>query len=156
MSAFDNALNQLSRAAAVRAFPEDFIARLRHPNREVRAMIPVVMDDGVTKMFEGYRVQFNNARGPYKGGIRFHEDTDIEEVKALAFWMALKCAVVNIPMGGGKGGVTVNPKLLSKGELERLSRGFMRAFADVLGPQKDVPAPDVNTTPEIMMWMADE
>ncbi len=156
MSAFDNALNQLSRAAAVRSFPEDFIARLRHPNREVRAMIPVVMDDGVTKMFEGYRVQFNNARGPYKGGIRFHEDTDIEEVKALAFWMALKCAVVNIPMGGGKGGVTVNPKLLSKGELERLARGFMRAFADVLGPQKDVPAPDVNTTPEIMMWMADE
>lgn len=114
------------------------------------------MDDGSLRIFEGYRVQFNNARGPYKGGIRYHQDTDIEEVKALAFWMALKCAVANIPMGGGKGGVTVNPKELSKSELEKLSRGWMRRMADVVGPQKDVPAPDVNTTPEIMAWMADE
>ncbi len=114
------------------------------------------MDDGSLNVYEGYRVEHNNARGPYKGGIRFHHDTDINEVKALAFWMSLKCAVANIPMGGGKGGVTVDPKKLSKAELERLSRGWARGMADILGPQKDVPAPDVNTTPEIMGWMVDE
>ncbi|PJA46356.1 glutamate dehydrogenase [Candidatus Uhrbacteria bacterium CG_4_9_14_3_um_filter_50_9] len=153
---FENALSQLKRATALTSFDEKFLKRIGHPNRQIRVSIPVEMDDGRLNMFEGYRVQFNNARGPYKGGIRFHQDTDIEEVKALAFWMALKCAVVNIPMGGGKGGVTVNPKELSKGELERLSRGWMRAMADVVGPQKDVPAPDVNTTPQIMQWMSDE
>jgi glutamate dehydrogenase/leucine dehydrogenase len=114
------------------------------------------MDDGSQKIFEGYRVEYNNTLGPYKGGIRYHQDTEINEVKALAFWMALKCAVVNIPMGGGKGGITVNPKELSKGELERLSRGWVQKFSDILGPTKDVPAPDVNTTAEIMAWMADE
>lgn len=147
---------QLKRATHVQSFPEDFINQLAHPNREVRISIPVKMDDGTTKVFEGYRVEHNNARGPYKGGIRFHQDTDISEVKALAFWMALKCAVANIPMGGGKGGITVDPKQLSKGELERLSRGWARGMSDILGPQKDVPAPDVNTTPEIMGWMVDE
>ncbi len=101
-------------------------------------------------------MEYNNARGPYKGGIRYHQDTEINEVKALAFWMALKCAVADIPMGGGKGGITVDPKTLSKGELERLSRGWVRGMASYLGPQKDVPAPDVNTTPEIMAWMNDE
>lgn len=156
MSAFDNALLQLARATAVQSFPQEFLDRLSKPNRQIRVSIPVQMDDGSLKIFEGYRVQHNNARGPYKGGIRYHEQTDIEEVKALAFWMALKCAVVNIPMGGGKGGVTVNPKLLSSRELELLSRGWMRAMADVVGPKKDVPAPDVNTTPQIMAWMADE
>lgn len=149
-------MNQLSRATQLISFSEDFLTRLRHPNREIRVSIPVKMDTGELKIFEGYRVQFNNARGPYKGGIRYHQDTDIDEVKALAFWMALKCAVVNIPMGGGKGGITVNPKTLSKTELEALSRGWMRAMIDVVGAQKDVPAPDVNTTPEIMAWMADE
>lgn len=156
MSAFDNALLQLARATAVQSFPQEFLDRLSKPNRQIRVSIPVVMDDGSLKIFEGYRVQHNNARGPYKGGIRFHEQTDIEEVKALAFWMSLKCAVVNIPMGGGKGGITVNPKSLSSRELELLSRGWMRAMADVVGPKKDVPAPDVNTTPQIMAWMADE
>ncbi len=155
-TAFENALFQLDRATNVHPFPQDFLDYLQHPEREIRISIPVVMDDGTVRFFEGYRVQYTNARGPYKGGIRYHEQTDIEEVKALAFWMSLKCAVVNIPMGGGKGGVTVNPKLLSKGELERLSRGWIRAMADVLGPDKDVPAPDVNTTSEIMGWMADE
>ena len=149
-------MNQLNRANAVHAFPEDFLAVMRHPQREVRVSIPVKMDAGSVRVFEGYRVQYNNARGPFKGGIRYHQDTDIEEVKALAFWMALKCAVVNIPMGGGKGGVTVNPKTLSKTELEALSRGWVRRLADVIGPKKDVPAPDVNTTPEIMAWMSDE
>jgi glutamate dehydrogenase/leucine dehydrogenase len=153
---FENALLQLSRANAVKPFPADLIERLRHPNREIRVSIPVRMDDGSLRVFEGYRVEHNNARGPYKGGIRYHRDTDISEVKALALWMTMKCAVVGIPMGGGKGGITVDPKTLSKGELERLSRGWVRALADVLGPRKDVPAPDVNTTPEIMAWMSDE
>ncbi|MBP7804949.1 MAG: Glu/Leu/Phe/Val dehydrogenase [Candidatus Pacebacteria bacterium] len=153
---FKNAMQQLKRATDVQPFPEAFIKQLEHPNREVRISIPVVMDDGHLEVYEGYRVEHNNARGPYKGGIRFHQDTDIDEVKALAFWMALKCAVANIPMGGGKGGVTVDPKKLSKTELEKLSRGWARGMADVLGPQKDVPAPDVNTTPEIMGWMVDE
>lgn len=153
---FQNALSQLSRATSLASFSPEFLKRIAHPDRQIRISIPVKMDDGSLEVFEGYRVQFNNARGPYKGGIRFHQDTDIEEVKALAFWMTLKCAVANIPMGGGKGGVTVNPKELSKRELEELSRGWMRAMADVVGPQKDVPAPDVNTTPEIMAWMADE
>ncbi|MBI5794669.1 Glu/Leu/Phe/Val dehydrogenase, partial [Candidatus Uhrbacteria bacterium] len=153
---FDHAMNQLARAVSLLTFSSAFLERIAHPNRQIRVSIPVKMDDGSLRVFEGYRVQFNNARGPYKGGIRYHEQTDIEEVKALAFWMALKCAVVNIPMGGGKGGVTVNPKTLSKRELEELSRGWMRSLADVVGPHKDVPAPDVNTTPEIMAWMSDE
>jgi glutamate dehydrogenase/leucine dehydrogenase len=153
---FQNALSQLKRATSLVSFPDEFFERISHPDRQIRISIPVKMDNGSLKVFEGYRVQFNNARGPYKGGIRYHQDTDIEEVKALAFWMALKCAVAGISMGGGKGGVTVNPKELSKRELESLSRGWMRRMADVVGPQKDVPAPDVNTTPEIMAWMADE
>ncbi len=147
---------QLKRATAVQSFPDGFIKQISVPNREVRVSIPVKMDNGEIRVFEGYRVEHNNACGPYKGGIRFHIDTDINEVKALAFWMALKCAVANIPMGGGKGGVTVDPKELSKTELENLSRGWVRGFAEILGPKKDVPAPDVNTTPEIMSWMSDE
>lgn len=153
---FENAMMQLKRAVAVQSFPEAFMKQLSHPNREVRISIPVTMDDGRLEVFEGYRVEHNNARGPYKGGIRYHQDTDINEVKALAFWMALKCAVANIPMGGGKGGVTVDPKKLSKKELEALSRGWARGMADILGPKKDVPAPDVNTTGEIMDWINDE
>lgn len=153
---FQNALTQLDRAAAVTHFPEGFLKRLAHPNREVRISIPIALDNGSMAIYEGYRVEHNNARGPYKGGIRFHQDTDINEVKALAFWMTMKCAVVNIPMGGGKGGITVDPRMLSHTELERLSRGWVRGMADILGPNKDVPAPDVNTTPEIMGWMVDE
>ena len=153
---FENALLQLKRASAIASFSPDFLARIAYSDREIRASIPLRMDNGSLRVVEGYRVQHNNARGPYKGGIRFHQDTDIDEVKALAFWMALKCAVVNIPMGGGKGGATIDPKTLSKGELERLSRGWIQKMADVIGPTKDVPAPDVNTTPEIMAWMADE
>lgn len=153
---FENALAQLDRATKVKPMDASFLAKLHVPEREIRISIPVTMDDGSTRIFEGYRVQYNSARGPYKGGIRYHHETNIDEVKALAFWMALKTAVANIPMGGGKGGVTVNPKELSKGELERLSRGWVRRMYPVLGPQKDVPAPDVNTTPEIMVWMTDE
>ncbi|MDP3684912.1 MAG: Glu/Leu/Phe/Val dehydrogenase, partial [Ignavibacteria bacterium] len=142
--------------AKIKNFGDEFIARLRQPDRDIRISIPVKMDNGSVKVFEGYRVEYNNALGPYKGGIRYHQDTEINEVKALAFWMTLKCAVVGIPMGGGKGGITVNPKELSKGELERLSRGWVQKLSDILGPKKDVPAPDVNTTPEIMAWMNDE
>jgi glutamate dehydrogenase/leucine dehydrogenase len=155
-NAFDNAMSQLDKVVKIANLDGDFVASLRQPNRQITVSIPVKMDDGILKYFEGYRVEYNNARGPYKGGIRFHQDTNIDEVKALSFWMTLKCAVISIPMGGGKGGVTVNPKLLSKNELERLSRGWVHRFSDILGPTKDVPAPDVNTTPEIMAWMADE
>ena len=153
---FENAMIQLDKVAKLRSFSDEFITQLRQPDRDIRISIPVKMDDGSMKIFEGYRVQYNNVMGPYKGGIRFHQDTEINEVKALAFWMTIKCAVAGIPMGGGKGGITVNPKDLSKGELERLSRGWIERLSDVIGPKKDVPAPDVNTTPEIMMWMADE
>lgn len=153
---FQNALMQLDRANKVRPFSQDFIKQISNPDREVHISIPVKMDNGNLEIFEGYRVEHNNARGPYKGGIRYHQDTDINEVKALAFWMSLKCAVANIPMGGGKGGITVNPKQLSKNELEILSRGWVKKMALLLGPDKDVPAPDVNTTSEIMGWMSDE
>jgi len=153
---FKNAMMQLNKVAKISNFGDEFISRLRQPDRDIKVSIPVKMDDGTLKIFEGYRVEYNNTFGPYKGGIRYHQDTEINEVKALAFWMVLKCAVVGIPMGGGKGGITVNPKDLSKGELERLSRGWVQKMSDILGPMKDVPAPDVNTTAEIMAWMADE
>ncbi len=153
---FENALLQIRRANEAKKFPESFIERLMRPDRQVRISIPVTMDDDSQKIFEGYRVEHNNKRGPYKGGIRFHPDADMDEVKALALWMSLKCAVANIPMGGGKGGITVDPKLLSKTELERLSRGWVRGMLPLLGPDKDVPAPDVNTNGEIMNWMIDE
>ena len=153
---FENAKIQLERANNILHFKSELIDKLMHPDREVRISIPIIMDDGKQKIFEGYRVQYNNARGPYKGGIRYHKDTDINEVKALAFWMTMKCAVVNIPMGGGKGGITVDPKELSKNELEKLSRGWVKLMSPLIGPRTDVPAPDVNTTPEIMSWMVDE
>jgi len=154
---FENAMTQLEKAAQInKNLGAEFIAEMRVPDRDIRISIPVRMDNGALKIFEGYRVQYNNTLGPYKGGIRYHSETDINEVKALAFWMTLKCSVAGLPMGGGKGGITVEPRNLSKGELERLSRGWAQKLADVLGPQKDVPAPDVNTTPEIMTWMNDE
>ena len=153
---FQNGMTQLDKVAKIKDFGDEFITRLRQPDRDIRISIPIKMDDGSMKVFEGYRVQYNNTLGPYKGGIRYHPDTEINEVKALAFWMTLKCAVAGIPMGGGKGGITVDPKELSKVELERLSRGWVQKLADILGPKKDVPAPDVNTTPEIMAWMSDE
>ncbi len=153
---FDNAMAQLDKVAKIKQFDQEFISQLRYPDRKVKISIPVKMDDGSQRIFHGYRVQYNNALGPYKGGIRYHHDTEIDEVKALAFWMTLKCAVAQIPMGGGKGGITVNPKELSNAELERLSRGWVQKLSDFIGPHKDVPAPDVNTTAEIMAWMADE
>jgi len=156
MNPFANALVQLDNANQILKLKLETLEALKKPNKILEAKIPVKMDSGKTKKFDAYRIQYNNARGPYKGGIRFHEQVDINEVKALSFWMAIKCAVVNIPMGGGKGGVMVNPKELSTSELEQLARGYARAFVDDIGPNKDVPAPDVNTNPLIMDWMADE
>lgn len=128
---------------------------LVHPERELKVSLSVKMDDGTTKFFEGYRVRHSSVLGPGKGGIRFHPATDIDEVKALAGWMTLKCAVAGIPYGGGKGGVRVDPKKLSKGELERLTRAYTAAIAPVIGPHSDIPAPDVNTNAQIMSWILD-
>ncbi len=153
---FKSALQQLDKAAKLMGLDQSVYARLQHPKREVHVSIPVRMDDGSVKVYEGYRVQYDNSRGPNKGGIRFHPDTDINEVKALSFWMTFKCATVGIPLGGGKGGITVDVKKLSERELERLSRGFVRALRSDIGPLQDIPAPDVYTNPKIMAWMMDE
>ena len=156
MNAYDNAMRQLEKASQIMNLDKDVLAKLSSPERIVMASLPIKMDDGSLKIFQAYRVQYNSARGPYKGGIRFHPQVDLDEVKALGFWMTIKCSVVGIPMGGGKGGVIVDPKVLSQGELEKLSRAWIGAFRAVIGPEKDVPAPDVYTTPQIMAWMADE
>jgi glutamate dehydrogenase (NAD(P)+) len=128
---------------------------LREPRRELTVHFPVKMDDGSVKVYTGFRVQHNLGRGPAKGGIRFHQDVSIDEVKALAMWMTWKCAVVGIPYGGGKGGVIVDPKQLSQKELEALSRRFFTEIEVLVGPERDIPAPDVNTTPQIMAWFMD-
>ena len=128
---------------------------LREPRRELTVHFPVHMDDGSVQVFTGYRVQHNLGRGPAKGGIRYHQDVSIDEVKALAMWMTWKCAVVGIPYGGGKGGVIVDPKKLSQKELEGLSRRFFTEIEVLIGPQSDIPAPDVNTTPQVMAWFMD-
>ena len=129
---------------------------LKQPDRVLTVSIPVKMDNGEVKIFTGYRSQYNNALGPYKGGIRYHWNVTLDEVKALSFWMTIKCATVNIPMGGSKGGIIVNPKELSPGELERMSRGYIQKIWREIGSDKDVPAPDVYTNPTIMGWMRDE
>lgn len=160
MQPFENAMEQLKKASryisAGDLKVQEKLEILKQPQRIINVVIPVVMGNGTTKLFQGYRVQYNNARGPYKGGIRYHPNVSLNEVKALSFWMAMKCAVAGIPFGGGKGGIIVDPKTLSAGELERLSRGYVRAIVDVIGPESDVPAPDVNTSGIIMGWMTDE
>ena len=156
MDPFQNYLKKLDKAKDTIKFNDKIYEILTRPQRIIEVNIPVEMDSGETKIFTGYRVQYNNFRGPYKGGIRYHHNVDMNEVKALSAWMTMKCAVVDIPMGGGKGGIIVNPKQLSKGELERLSRGYIKAMHESIGPFIDVPAPDVYTTPEIMSWMMDE
>ncbi len=146
---FDEAAELLGLEEAMRAF-------LRVPMRELRVQIPVRMDDGTVEVFEGFRVQYNDARGPTKGGIRFHPNETIDTVRALAAWMTWKCSVVDIPLGGGKGGVICSPKDMSATELERLSRAYIDSVGRILGPENDVPAPDVYTTPQIMAWMMDQ
>jgi len=147
---------QLDEAAKILHLEPGIHAFLREPMRELHVTIPVLMDDGTTKTFKGYRVQYNDARGPTKGGIRFHPDETVDTLRALAAWMTWKCALVDIPLGGAKGGVICNPKEMSEGELERLSRGYIQQTARMIGPDRDIPAPDVYTTPQIMTWMMDE
>lgn len=132
------------------------VSLLEKPYRTLTVNFPVQMDNGSTKIFTGYRVQYNNNRGPCKGGIRFHQSVNLQEVMELSFLMTLKCAVAGIPYGGGKGGVIVNPKELSQKEIEKVSRGFMKAIAHFIGPKIDIPAPDVNTNAQVMSWMRDE
>lgn len=155
-SPYENYLRSLEQAAKKLELNSNVAAILKKPKRVIEVSIPLKRDDGTVEVLTGYRVQFNDARGPFKGGIRFHPEVNLDEVKALAAWMALKCAVVNIPLGGGKGGVIVNPKELSSNELQTVSRGYIRALQEVVGPHQDVPAPDVYTNEQIMGWMMDE
>lgn len=155
-SVFVDALKRLDAAAKFENVHPETLQRLRQPKLFLEFSVPVRMDDGSLRIFTAYRCRYDDTRGPAKGGIRFHPDVDPNEVKALAFWMTFKCAAVGLPFGGGKGGVVVDPTKLSGAELERLSRGYMRAIAFALGTDVDVPAPDVNTGPLIMAWMADE
>jgi glutamate dehydrogenase (NAD(P)+) len=156
LNPFAIAQAQLDKAAGILQLDPDMHAFLREPMREFHFSIPVRMDDGHVETFKAFRVQYNDARGPAKGGIRFHPDETIDTVRALAAWMTWKTAVSDVPLGGGKGGVVCNPRNMSVGELERLSRGYMRAVSRFIGLKKDVPAPDVGTTPQIMSWMLDE
>src|SRR3990167_3494776 len=153
---WERAQEQLHAAARHLTLDPLLRARLEQPDRVIEVSIPITMDDGSVRAFDGFRVQHNNILGPYKGGLRYHPKVDMDEVKALSFWMTMKNAVVDVPFGGGKGGITVDPKKLSEGELERLTRGFARELAPYIGEEVDVPAPDVNTSPKIMSWFRDE
>ena len=156
MSLFDNTLKQIEQAASIMSLDKDIVTILSAPKRILQVSLPIRMDSGEIKVFQGFRVQHNDVAGPFKGGIRYHQQVDMGEVKALATWMTMKCSVVGIPLGGGKGGIIVDPKILSKRELEQLTRKYIDRVEAFIGPELDVPAPDVNTTPEIMAWMADE
>jgi glutamate dehydrogenase (NAD(P)+) len=152
---FRIAQQQFDKAAELLELPQSISEVLRVPQRELTVNFPVKMDNGSTRVYTGYRVQHNLGRGPVKGGIRYHPAVDIDEVRALAMWMTWKCALVNIPYGGAKGGVVVDPSQLSIGEIERLTRRFATEISILLGPDKDIPAPDVNTNPQIMAWIMD-
>ncbi|HJR09640.1 MAG TPA: Glu/Leu/Phe/Val dehydrogenase [Pyrinomonadaceae bacterium] len=152
---FESMMSRFDRAAKLLDLNPDLYAVMRVPNRELKVYIPVRMDSGRIQVFEGFRVQHNFARGPAKGGIRYAPDVTIEEVRALAAWMTWKCAVVNVPFGGGKGGVICDPWQMSQGELERLTRRYASELIDIIGPEKDVPAPDMNTNEQTMAWIMD-
>lgn len=152
---FESMLSRLSEAANLLGVDEEIYNLLISPSKEVKVNLPVTMDNGRVKVFEGWRVIHSVYLGPSKGGIRFAPNVHLEEVKALAAWMSLKCAVVNIPFGGGKGGIKCDPRTMSKGELERLTRAYTTALADIIGPDTDIPAPDVGTNQQIMAWMMD-
>ncbi|MDK7668142.1 Glu/Leu/Phe/Val dehydrogenase [Cytobacillus oceanisediminis] len=137
-------------------YADEMYELLKEPLRMLTVRIPIRMDDGSTKIFTGYRSQHNDAVGPTKGGVRFHPEVNDDEVKALSMWMSLKCGIVDLPYGGGKGGIICDPRSMSMGELERLSRGYVRAISQIVGPTKDIPAPDVYTNSQIMAWMMDE
>lgn len=155
-STFADAQKRLTEVFKHFELTDDVREKLKRPKLSLTVSIPVRMDNGSLKVFTGYRVQFDDTRGPTKGGIRYHPDVSLDEVTSLSFWMTIKCAVMNLPFGGAKGGVIVNPKDLSRLELERLSRGYIREIADIIGPMRDIPAPDVYTNATIMGWMADE
>lgn len=152
---FESMMERFDRAAQLLNLEPDLYAVMRVPNRELKVYIPVRMDSGRIQIFEGYRVQHNFARGPAKGGIRYAPDVTLDEVRALAAWMTWKCAVVNVPFGGGKGGVICDPRQMSIGELERLTRRYAAELIDFIGPDKDVPAPDMNTNEQTMAWIMD-
>ncbi len=152
---FEAMSERFDRAASILGLEEDLYKVLRVPSREIKVYIPVKMDSGHIEVFEGFRVQHNFARGPAKGGIRYAPDVSLDEVKALAAWMTWKCAVVNVPFGGGKGGIICNPQQMSNGELERMTRRYTSELIDFIGPDKDVPAPDMNTNEQTMAWIMD-
>ncbi len=153
---FESAKKQLDQAASIAKLDPNFIARLKLPDRYVEVSIPVIMDNGEQKIFTGFRSQHNNARGPYKGGTRYFEQVSLDEIRALSFWMTFKNAVVNIPFGGGKGGIIFDPKKVSQGELERITRGYAQKIFPLIGPQLDAPGPDVGAGAQIMDWIMDE
>ena len=154
-NSYEMAVRQLYEACSRLELEAGICEVLRHPQRVVQVSVPVRLDSGEVRVFTGYRVQHNNARGPFKGGIRYHSGLTLSEVKALAMWMTWKCAVVNIPFGGAKGGVVCNPKELSRAELERLTRTYTSRIMDFLGPERDIPAPDVYTDAQTMAWIMD-
>ncbi len=153
---WERAQAQLKKTVELLKVDPLFAAQLQNPDRIVEVSLPMKMDSGEVKVFQGFRVQHNNFRGPYKGGLRYHPHVDMDEVKALSFWMTMKNAVIDVPFGGGKGGINVDPKQLNLAELERLTRSFTQKLAPVIGPNLDVPAPDVNTNGQIMSWIVDE
>ena len=154
-SALDIARRQLERASASADVPDDVVERLAHPTKVQQVSVPLERDDGDVEVFEGYRAQHDDVRGPYKGGLRYHPAVDAEECIGLSMWMTWKCAVMDIPFGGGKGGIAVDPKALSTDEKERLTRRFAEEIRDVVGPKKDVPAPDMGTDAQTMAWFMD-
>jgi glutamate dehydrogenase (NADP+) len=155
-SLFSDASQRLEEALKHVKITEDAVEHLKYPKASLQVSIPVRMDNGALKIFQGYRVRYDDTRGPTKGGIRYHPNVCMDEVQSLAFWMTFKCAVLDLPFGGAKGGITLDPKQLSKFELERLSRGYIDAIADFIGPNVDIPAPDVQTNQLIMGWMMDQ
>ena len=156
MNIFESALKRLKQAAKYEKIPDWFLTSLSTPERTIEVSFPLKRDSGNVELMEGYRVQHNNLLGPYKGGLRFHPNVDMDEVKSLAFWMMIKNAIVDNPFGGSKGGIVIDPKKLSEKELERLTRSFTQMLSPNIGPEIDVPAPDVNTNSKIMDWMAEE
>ena len=152
---YENMLSVVSNAAEILGYTPSYYEAVKYPERELKVAVPVRMDDGSVKVFEGFRVQHSTSRGPAKGGIRYHQNVDLDEVKALAAWMTFKCAVVNIPYGGGKGGIICDPTKLSESELRSLTRRFTAMIAPIIGPDQDIPAPDVGTNANVMGWIMD-
>ena len=152
---YDNVLQVVQQAADILGYSDSDIEAIKYPERELKVSIPVRMDDGTTHVFQGYRIQHSTSRGPAKGGIRFHPDVSADEVRALAAWMTFKCAVVNIPYGGGKGGVVCDPTKLTENEIRAITRRYTAAIAPLIGPEQDIPAPDVGTNAAVMGWIMD-